>query len=123
MPTTITAQAAHPPTQTQTQVSTFRDFAGEWWDLHTAHLAPNTIIDYRWRLNGHLLNWFGDIPINQISARAVDEYKVTKLRDGRLCARSINMTLSLLCSILEEAVELELLITNPARGRRRRLPP
>ena len=40
-----------------------------------------------------------------------------------LSNRSINMTLTLLGAILETAVEYKHLASNPARGRRRRVPP
>jgi integrase len=101
---------------------TFREFAWQWWDLNTAHLAPATVTDYLWRLDNHLFPWFGEMPLDQITTRDIDEYKVAKLRDGALVARSINMTLILLCSILDDAIEQEWIATNPARGRRRRLP-
>jgi integrase len=108
--------------QVVTRAPTFREFAWQWWDLNTAHLAPATITDYLWRLDNHLFPWFGEMPLDQITTRDIDQYKVAKLREGALVARSINMTLILLCSILDDAIEQEWIASNPARGRRRRLP-
>ena len=120
MPSTIATPVAE--SAATPRAPEFRHFAAEWWELHTAHLAPNTITDYTWRLDRHLLPWFGEMEINGITSRDVDEYKASKLRDGRLGARSINMTLSLLCTMLDEGIEQGWMLTNPARGRRRRLP-
>ena len=105
-----------------TGAPTFRQYAWQWWDLNTAHLADSTITDYLWRLDNHLVGWFGEIPVDQITIRTVDEYKASKLRDSALCGRSINMTLILLCTILDDALEQGWITTNPARGKRRRVP-
>jgi integrase len=105
-----------------TSAPTFREFAWQWWELNTAHLAPATITDYLWRLDNHLFPWFGEMPLDQITTRDVDEYKASKLREGALVARSINMTLILLCTILDDSIEQAWITSNPARGRRRRLP-
>jgi hypothetical protein len=51
----------------------------------------------------------------------VDRYKAEKLRDGLLAAATINKQLILLSGILEAAEERELIVCNPARGRRRRV--
>ncbi len=120
--TTTVSPNPRPAQHSPASAPTFREFAWQWWDLNTAHLAPATITDYLWRLDNHLFPWFGGMPVDQITTRDVDEYKVAKLREGALVARSINMTLILLCSILDDAIEQEWIATNPARGRRRRLP-
>jgi len=118
---TTAAPAPH-PTPLATGVPTFREYAWQWWDLNTAHLADSTITDYLWRLDNHLFGWFGEMPLDEIAIRTVDEYKASKLRDSGLSGRSINMTLILLCTILDDAIEQGLITSNPARGRRRRVP-
>lgn len=61
--------------------------------------------------------------LDRISFDDVERYIAAKLaEDDPLSPRSINMTLTLLCSILERAVERELIARNPARGRDRRVP-
>ena len=117
-----TTAPAPTPHHAATNAPTFREYAWQWWDLNTAHLADSTITDYLWRLDNHLFGWFGEIPVDQITIRTVDEYKAAKLRDGALCGRSINMTLILLCTILDDALEQGWITTNPARGKRRRVP-
>jgi hypothetical protein len=99
--------------------------------------------DYEWRLRKHVLPFFADFRVSDITVALVDEYRNEKVvererirtlaeagmpaRDKRgqrrvaLSNESINKTLVLLANVLDAAVEYELLPTNPARGKRRRL--
>ena len=97
---------------------TFHVFAEEWWLRNEKQLRPTTQADYRWRLEKHLLPFFAAAPLNQITFDLVERYIAAKLaEDEPLSARSINMTLVLMGSILEGAVERDLIPRNPARGR------
>src|SRR5437667_7629796 len=92
-----------------------------WWRLTEGQLTENTKADYRWRLEKHLLGYFGGMPLDQIKAATVETYIAGKLagtvyeggepvREGDpLSARSINMTVILLGAILERAVKHELI--------------
>ena len=79
-------------------------------------------------LTRHLLPFFKDHHLTQITIAEVDRYKTTKVRERErsthkrsLSNGSINETLNLLAQILELAVEYGHIQFNPARGRRRRL--
>jgi integrase len=101
---------------------TFHEYAEDWWLRHERHFRPKTQSDYRWRLEKHLLPFFKDYPLDAITFDAVERYIAAKLAEDRpLSARSINMTVILLGAILEGAVERELIVRNPARGRGRRV--
>jgi integrase len=122
---------------------TFHVFASRWWGARRAELRPTTQADYDWRLRKHLLPFFADFRVSDITVAVVDEYRNEKVvererirtlaeagmpvRDKRgqrrvaLSNESINKTLVLLANILDAAVEYELLPSNPARGKRRRL--
>jgi integrase len=100
---------------------TFHEFAEQWWVERERELRPATRDDYRWRLEAHLIPFFGRHTLRQITIAEVDRYKAVKLRDGRLGPRSINMTLTLLAAILEVALERELVDRNTAKGKRRRV--
>jgi integrase len=107
---------------------TFHEFASQWFETHRHEVAPRSVEDYRWGLTRHLLPFFKDHHLTQITIAEVDRYKTTKVRqreqskDKRsLSNGSINETLNLLAQILEVAVEYEHIQFNPARGRRRRL--
>jgi integrase len=108
------------PALTTSADPTFHTFASEWFDTRRHDLRAKTIEDYSWRLTNHLLPYFAKHRLWQITAQEVDRYRATKLREGELSARSINMTLTLLAAILETAVDYGLLGANTAKGRKRR---
>jgi integrase len=100
---------------------TFHDFADDWWELRKPDLAENIRLDYQWRLEVHLIDYFGEMSLDAITPTVVMRYIADKLReDDPLSPRSINMTLILLGQILEHAVEDELIPRNPAKGKRAR---
>ena len=103
-------------------VPTFHAFAEEWWTLTRDQLAQSTQADYSWRLQVHLIPYFGAMALDRISYDTVERYLAAKLaEDDPLSARSINMTVTLLGAILERAVERELIPRNPAQGKGRRV--
>jgi integrase len=108
-----------------TPVPTFHAFAEEWWTLKSGELTPGTQADYGWRLQVHLIKWFGEMPLDAITFDTVERYIAAKRRgddDGPpLSPRSVNMHVTLLAAILERAVERELIVRNPAKGKGRRV--
>jgi integrase len=102
----------------------FHEFASEWYARHRGEWRPRTADDYRWALSNHLLPFFRDHRLSQITAREIDRYAAAKLTEGALSNGTINKTLIRLGQILAEAVEYELLDASPLEGRagrRRRL--
>jgi integrase len=65
--------------------------------------------------------FFADHALDAITVAEVDRYKAAKLAAGALGGESINKTLVLLSTIMETAEERELIVRNPAKGRRRRV--
>jgi integrase len=115
-------QAAVAPPPEPELVATFHEYAEQWWVRNQGQLRPSTIVDYRWRLERHLLPYFAEYRIDAITFDAVENYIAAKLAEREpLSPRSINMTVTLLGAILESAVERELISRNPARGKRRRV--
>ncbi len=113
--------------QTQTR---FAEFAEEWLESirQDPDYRPATIEIYEWAV-GHLLPYFGEMPLAHISARSVDHYKMSKQKEratkeregGRgLSNLSINKTLTRLGQILERAQDYGLIESNPALGKKRR---
>jgi integrase len=93
--------------------------ASRWWQRRKAELAPNTRLDYRWRLD-HILRHLAPDTTAELDAHRVDTFR-GELEGAGLAPRSVNMILDLLAQILDDAVEYELLTANPARGKRRRV--
>ncbi len=101
---------------------TFHVFASEWLEAKRIEgLSDRTYEDYKWALTHHLLPFFKDYRLSQITVRDIDTYKTGKAGEGVLSANTINKTITRLAQILELAVEYGHLPANPARGRRRRL--
>jgi integrase len=130
---------------------TFLEFSSDWFEAKKLEIEPNTISSYRNDLENHLLPFFKDHHLSQITVEEVDRYRQVKVRyaaevaaaikDGKprtiviednrgrrylraekpLSARSINMHIDLLAQILTLAVDHKHLDSNPAIGKRRRL--
>jgi integrase len=114
-----TWQPPKPPPLSAGETPGFHEFADEWWERRKVQLAENTRLDYVWRLEVHLIPYFGETPIDAINVDAIDRYVSEKLSGG-LSPRSVNMTLTILGAILENALERELIARNPARSKNRR---
>jgi integrase len=131
-----------PAGNTLPEETTFHEFASQWFAAREAEgLAAKTLADLRWSLSNHLLCFFAGHMLYEITAQEIDRYKITKakerqaieeqraivkakgkrFRERGLSNGSINHTLQHLAQILETAVEYELIPSNPATGRRRRL--
>ena len=93
--------------------------ASRWWQRKETEIRPATVADYRWRLD-YVLAELAREPTADMDPRRVDDFRQTLVGRG-LSPRSINMVLSLLAQILDDAVEYRLLNANPARGKRRRM--
>jgi integrase len=116
-PATIEAPPHRP------EIPIFHEFAEQWWLLHEQEWRPKTTHDYRWKLESHLIPFFGGQRMDKITVADVEQYAASKLaaRPKPLSPRSINATIALLAQILEAAVDRELMTRNPARGRGRKV--
>lgn len=118
-------KSVEPPPEPE-PVPTFHQFAEEWWEEREGEWRDTTTERYRCCLETHLLPFFGDHRLSDITIREVERYKAGKLRERRLSPATINKTLKLLSSILEAAEERAAEerwegVRNNARGRRRRV--
>jgi len=112
------------PAEAPGELQTFHKFASAWFEgIEQEGLRPSTLASYRWELSNHLLPFFAEHTLTEITIAEVDRYRQAKVAEGRLSVTSINSTITRLAQILEVAVERELISRNPARGKRRRLKP
>ena len=123
----------------------------DWFAAKQLEIEKNTASSYANDLTNHLLPFFKDPRVSEITVAEVDRYRQSKVREaaeitaaaesgtpltvsyvdrlGRgyrrrarpLSGRSINMHLDLLAQILAVAVDHGVIDSNPAVGRRRRL--
>ncbi len=103
------------------QDPTFHEFASQWFEASRGEWRETTRLDYEWQLSHHLLPFFKNHRLSQVTIAEVDRYRAAKVKQGTLSATSINKTITRLGQILEVAVEYGLIERNPARGKRRRL--
>jgi integrase len=137
-------EAAEEPEQPAPE-PTFHEFASEWFEASKDEWREATRLDYQWQLQFHLLPYFKDHRLSDITIAEVDRYRQSKLATNRaieaaakkgkprmltythpsgnqykrperpLSATSINKTITRLGQILEVAVERELIDRNPAK--------
>ena len=110
------------PVEAPAEAPTFHEFASDWFAGREPGWRPNTRADYLWTLEQHLLPYFKDHLLTEITAEAIDRYAHAKQREGKLSNNSINKTITRLSQILEVALDYEKINRNPARGKKRRLP-
>ncbi len=110
------------PTIEEKEEPTFHEFASEWLNSRRDEFAPRTAEDYELALTHHLLPFFAEHRLSEITAREVDRYKAAKVRerekalvDRPLSNRTINKTLTRLGQILDVAVRYELIDHNPVK--------
>jgi hypothetical protein len=131
------------------EVPTFAEYAAWWLQakidgvLGEKPISENTIRDYRWRLNVHLLPFFGRYRLDEIDRALCLEFKTRKLseadeqrkailagadlRDQRgrgvvpLGPASMRKLTGGLASILDDAIEDDYIDHHPARGKRMRV--
>ena len=103
---------------------TFHEFASEWLASRRHQFAARTVEDYELTLTHHLLPFFKDHRLSEITAHEADRYKAAKVREREqgqvkrpLSNRTINKTLTRLGQILDAAVRYDLLDHNPVKSK------
>src|SRR4051794_2615020 len=57
----------------------FHAFASEWFESRRTEWRPNTELDYRWQLEVHLLPWFAEYRLGEITIAEVDRFRAAKV--------------------------------------------
>lgn len=111
------------------RVWTFHQWASKFVDDRRPHLRARSVESWEWALCGHLIPHFGSYALTDITKLAVRDYISEKVLDREharverpLSNRSINRTRARLADVLEEAVEFDLVASNPAKSKRLTLP-
>lgn len=100
---------------------TFLEFSNEWWELNVGEWSGRTQKDYRWALELHVLPWFGEMLLGDITREEVDKFKAAKLKEGKLAPAQINKCIKRISQILALAEEYDRIPTNAARGKKRKV--
>jgi Phage integrase, N-terminal SAM-like domain len=72
--------AATPPNTTPRQDPPFHEFASEWFAAKRLEIKPNTARSYRNDLTNHLLAFYAEHTLSQITIAEVDRYRQTKVK-------------------------------------------
>lgn len=111
----------------------FHEFATEWVESRRLEFRARTIENDEWALCVHLLPFFANYELSDITPELVDRYRVAKVRERELGSaasgnavepsalsnNSINKTIRKLAQVLDAALEYGHIERNPARGKRR----
>jgi integrase len=75
-----------PPTPTAEKTAprdpTFHEFASQWFEANKGAWRIATRSDYAWQLSNHLLPFFKDHRLSQITVAEVDRYRTAKLAEA-----------------------------------------
>jgi integrase len=133
-----------PPVEESQEEPTVHVLASEWFERRRHAVDERTVDHWRWALTNHVLPFFERFKVSEVTVAIVDRYKTAKLaereelvaqlerwqradpktrgrRPAALSNESINKTIKVLAQVLDDAVDGELVASNVARGRKRRL--
>jgi integrase len=69
-------------TPTGEQDPPFPEFASTWFEAAKGEWTENTRLDYQWQLSHHLLPFFKDHHLSQITIAEIDRYRTQKVRES-----------------------------------------
>lgn len=87
----------------ETEDVPFSSLAMEYLEFAEANKAASTFYSDRCRIEGHLLPYLGDTPLNQITPQMVDNYKQMRIRKGA-SPNTVNHELTNLSHMLRMAI-------------------
>jgi len=94
----------------------FGEYAhGDWWSLVLPTLKLSTQHGYRMVLRRHLLPFFGDLRLCDITRLDIQQFVAQRFRQD-LAWQTVRNAWIVLSSVLDSAVEFGYLAVNPARG-------
>ena len=104
----------------------FEDFAEEWFKEYAElKLKPKTIEGYRW-MSKRIYKAIGHLRLDKITARDIQKFiiEMTKekrcdgrnKRNGKLSAKTVKLHISMISTIFDYAIKMQLLQHNPCRA-------
>ena len=87
----------------ETEDVPFSQLAEEYLEYIKSNKAKGTYTANKYRVGTHLLPYFGDTPLSQITPQMVDNYKTMRLRDG-IAPSTVNEELARLSHMMTMAI-------------------
>lgn len=99
----------------------FRTYAEDYLSLYKANgsIQKNTLIGYNGYMHNHLLPYFGDLRLSEITPNKLQAY--INLKSKQYTAKTISEHINLLRPILDAAVEDGFIALNPCNSQRIKL--
>lgn len=91
---------------------TLATFIKEYWEIVSAHLTESTRATHRNLIDNHLLRYFGDTVLDDITSVRVGDFQ-TNMRNLGRAASYINDAVRLLKMLLRQAVERDVIAEYP----------
>ena len=108
-----------PPTPTPVAQTpndpTFHEFSSQWYEANNGAWRPKTCEDYAWQLSHHLLPFFKDHRLSQVTVAEVDRYRAAKVRESARLAERQEAWRVRLEQARGKAARRRLLAERPAR--------
>ena len=104
----------------------FADFSEQWFDEYAElKLKPKTIEGYRW-MSKRIYDAIGHIRLDKITARDIQKFIISMTeekrcdgrnkRNGKLSAKTIKLHISMISTIFDYAIKMQLIQHNPCRA-------
>jgi len=105
----------------ETPQETFGEYASEFLHVYKENgsIQKNTLVGYNGYMRNHLLPFFGDLPLSDMTPNKLQSY--INLKSKTYTTKTISEHLNLLRPILDAAVEDGLIRTNPCYSQRIKL--
>lgn len=93
----------------------FKEFTPKWLEEYArGKVKESTFESYQQIFRTHLLPYFGDYPLQQITPEDIQKYVTLKRREGQIAPKTINNTLVPLKEMFKHAVRWRYLHESPA---------
>lgn len=93
---------------------TFASAVDNFLNLHASiHCKPSTLYSYQSCIEKHLIPFFGHMKLVEINADRINRFILEKLKEEGLSHKTINNMLTLMGSVIQKAVDNDILAKNP----------
>lgn len=97
----------------ETSNELFRNLITKWFDTVYKNSVAETTAETRWySIRKHILPHFGNVPINKITTKTIDEFYYKKLDEG-LSPKTIKDFHNTLRNVFNQGVKWSLVVNNP----------
>lgn len=101
--------------ENEKKVPTVGEFAKISFDIHSGHRKESSLNRMVSAYNKHIMPHFGNIKMDKVKPSHVSTWQNSLLGQANLCPKSVKSVRTILNVIFEDAVNDEILVSNPVR--------